>query len=398
VLSHRDRRALQSVATQFFVNGAVVGSFLPRLPEIRDQIDTDVATIGLIFTLASLGGLLGSMVCSPFVERFGTKRAMVVGGLALIATLFVIGAAGTPAVFGVGLALLLLFDVVADVGMNMQGSAISSRRTIPVMNRLHGLWSLGTVLGGALAALLAAAEVDLQRHLVIVALALIATMLYVAPGLLDEADVLQNQRSAENDDDRPGPTRTTLTLLATFALLGAMAMVLEQTSGDWAALRLSDDLGQTAGVAGLGFVAYTLGMTTGRFSGDSVLGRIGEGQLVRGGATLNGIGLGIAFLVDTVPTVMIGLFLAGLGNSVIFPMLYDQAAKAPGRAGAGLGAMVGGARVGALIAPTAVGTMAATDVLSIGQAAAIVTIPCALTVIAVRLAQASGERGELSSA
>lgn len=386
------------MATQFFVNGAVVGSFLPRLPEIRDQIDTDVATIGLVFTLASLGGLLGSMVCSPFVQRFGTKRAMVIGGLALIATLFVIGAADSPAVFGVGLALLLLFDVVADVGMNMQGSAISSRRTIPVMNRLHGLWSLGTVLGGALAALLAAAEVDLQRHLAVVALALIATMLYVAPGLLDEADVLQNQRSPENDDDRPGPTRTTLTLLATFALLGAMAMVLEQTSGDWAALRLSDDLGQTAGVAGLGFVAYTVGMTTGRFSGDSVLGRIGENQLVRGGATLNGVGLSVAFLVDTVPTVMIGLFLAGLGNSVIFPMLYDQAAKAPGRAGAGLGAMVGGARVGALIAPTAVGTMAATDVLSIGQAAAIVAIPCALTVIAVRLAQASDEQGELSSA
>lgn len=398
VLNDRDRRALQSVATQFFVNGAVVGSFLPRLPEIRDKIDTDLATIGLVLTLASLGGLLGSVVCSPFVERFGTKRAMIYGGLALVATLFVIGSARSPLVLWIGLSLLLLFDVIADVGMNMQGSAISSRRTIPVMNRLHGLWSLGTVLGGVLASSLASAGVGLQTHLVFVAVALIATMIFVAPGLLAETEVLQNQPSTASRDGGNAPARSAPVLLATFAVLGAMAMMMEQTSGDWSALRLSDDLAQTAGVAGLGFVAYTIGMTTGRFSGDSVLGRIGEHRLIRAGASLNGVGLGIAFLIDAVPAVMVGLFLAGLGNSVIFPMLYDQAAKAPGKAGAGLGAMVGGSRIGALVAPIAVGTMAATDALSIGQAVAIVTIPCAIVVIAVRAAQASGHRGELSSA
>lgn len=378
------------MATQFFVNGAVIGSFLPRLPEIRDNIGTDVATLGLVLTLSSLGGLLGSAVCSPFIERFGTKRAMVVGGLALVATLFLIGAARSPLALWMALALLLLFDVVADVGMNMQGSAISSRRRVPVMNRLHGLWSLGTVLGGILASLLASAEVDLQLHLVVVAMLLVATMIFVAPGLLPEAEVLQNADA----DHTPSPTTdvvrsTPRVVLATFAVLGAMAMMMEQIAGDWSALRLSDDLVQTPGVAGLGFVAYTVGMTTGRFSGDSVLGRLGESRLVRFGAGLNAVGLAIAFLVDSVPAVMIGLVVAGLGNSVIFPMLYDQAAKAPGRAGAGLGAMVAGSRIGALIAPVAVGTMAATNALSIGSAVAIVTIPCAAVVIAVRTVQAA---------
>lgn len=387
------------MATQFFVNGAVVGSFLPRLPEIRDNIDTDVATLGLVLTLASLGGLLGSAVCSPFIERFGTKRAMIVGGLLLVMMLFLIGAARSPLVLFIGLALMLLFDVVADVGMNMQGSAISARRAVPVMNRLHGLWSLGTVLGGIVASLLASAEVDLQLHLVAVALVLMATMAFVAPGLLPESDVLQNQPAPVAETNRRAvPTRSPLIVLVTFGVLGAMAMMMEQISGDWSALRLSDDLSQTAGVAGLGFVAYTVGMTTGRFSGDAALGRIGEARLIRAGATLNAIGLAVAFLINTVPTVLIGLVLAGLGNSVIFPMLYDQAAKAPGKAGAGLGAMVAGSRIGALIAPVAVGTMAATDTLSIGQSVAIVTIPCAGVVIAVRSAQASRSERELSSA
>ena len=171
-----------------------------------------------------------------------------------------------------------------------------------------------------------------------------------------------------------------------------MAMVMEQIAGDWSALRLSDDLGQPAGAAALGFVAYTVGMTTGRFLGDAVLVRIGEHRLIRVGAMINAVGLAIAFLIDLVPMTLVGLVIAGLGNSVLFPMLYDQAAKAPGKAGAGLGAMVAGSRIGALIAPVAVGTMAATDALSVGEAVAIVTIPGAVVILIVRSLQANAQR------
>lgn len=388
------------MAVQFFINGSVVGSVLPRLPEIRDRIGSDVASLGLVLTLASLGGLLGSVVCSPIIERVGSKRAMVGGGLALTGTLFLTAAARSPFVLWLALALWLLFDVIADVGMNMQGSAISARRSVPVMNRLHGLWSLGTVLGGGLASVLASIELDLQIHLSAVAVTLIAAMVFVAPGLLPEAEV---RPPPETETKTPGEAASTprisprLTLMI-FGLLGAMAMTMEQISGDWAALRLTDDLNETAGIAALGFVAYTVGMTTGRFAGDSVLGFVGEHRMIRFGAALNAVGLGVAFLIDAFPAVIIGLVLAGLGNSVIFPMLYDQAAKAPGKAGAGLGAMVGGSRIGALIAPVTVGALAATDALSIGQAVAIVTIPCAAIVIVVRAAQARATRGELSSA
>ncbi len=378
---------------QFFANGAVVGSVLPRLPEIRDRVDTDLATLGVVFTLASLGGLLGSALCSPIIERVGSKAAMVGGGLALTATLFLTAAARSPWVLLAALSLWLLFDVIADVAMNMQGSAISSRRSVPVMNRLHGLWSLGTVIGGVLASFLASIELNLQLHLGAVALTLIATMAFVAPGLLPETEVMQE----EEPPPPGGPARSHRTVLLTFAVLAAMAMVMEQTSNDWSALRLTDDLTQTAGIAALGFVAYTAGMTVGRFSGDSILGRIGQHRMIRAGASLNAVGLGLAFLVNTVPTVLAGLVLAGLGNSVIFPMLYDQAAKAPGKAGAGLGAMVAGSRIGALAAPVTVGALASTDALSIGQAVAIATIPCALIVITIRAAQARTDRRQLSS-
>jgi hypothetical protein len=71
---------------------------------------------------------------------------------------------------------------------------------------------------------------------------------------------------------------------------------------------------------------------------------------------------------------IVGFLLIGLGVATFMPKLYDDAARLPGRRGAGLGAMTGGMRVAYLITPVAVGALAGTD-LSVGGAIAIVTLP-----------------------
>ena len=71
-----DNRALASVAAQFFVNGAVVSSYVPRLPGIRDRLGVDLRTIGTLIAFATLGGLIGSLLVSPLLNRFGSKWTM----------------------------------------------------------------------------------------------------------------------------------------------------------------------------------------------------------------------------------------------------------------------------------------------------------------------------------
>ena len=66
----------------------------------------------------------------------------------MVLSLSVIGAARSPAVWLIGMFTYLFVDVLVDISMNLQGSWISARRHAPVMNRLHGLWSLGTFAGG----------------------------------------------------------------------------------------------------------------------------------------------------------------------------------------------------------------------------------------------------------
>lgn len=384
-----DRRALGSVATQFFVNGAAFASFVPRLPEIRERIGVGLDGLGVLLTIAITIGTVGSLRSPAIIARFGTRRTLIVGGLLMVSALPTIGFATVPFVFVVGAAAMMVADGLVDVSMNLQGSWLSARRHAPVMNRLHGLWSLGTVVGGLAAAQAASAGVSLRVHLTCASVLMIGSLLFVGRGLLtvdegddesvDETDDETRDPNGEHDETDRGRgakrSRATRIALLVLALSGACSITVELVSTDWAAFRLSEDFGAAAGFAGLGYVAFTIGMTVGRLGGDLVVMRIGDDRLLRWAIIVSGVGLATAALAPNRWVVLAAYAVAGLGVSTFFPKLYDDAAKFRGRRGLGLAWLRTGASVTALMIPTLVGVLAASS-LSVGAATAIVTLPC----------------------
>lgn len=364
----RERRALAAVAAQFFINGALFASFIPRLPEIRDRVGVTVAGVGLMMSIAASISILGSLVVGRAIERFGSRTVILAAGTLVSFALAVIGLATTSPLLIIGLAGMMTFDVFVDVGMNLQGSWLSARRTRPVMNRLHGLWSLGSVVGGLAAARMAAAGVSLPVHIFGAALVLFAALGLVARGLL-RSDLPSGSTSTVAS----GSSRMT-SLLFAFFFAGLFAFTLESTAIDWAAFRIGDDFGASAGVAALGYVAVTAGMTVGRFTGDSMAYRAGPARLMTGATALTGIGLATATLSPNQTLVIVGFAAAGLGVATLLPGLYDRAARSPGRPGAGLGALTAGLRAASLTVPLVVGILAGTS-LSVGSAIALVTLP-----------------------
>ncbi|MEM9517528.1 MAG: MFS transporter [Actinomycetota bacterium] len=404
-----DRRALRSVALQFFANGMVYGTFIPRLPEIRDRVDISVGVLGVVLMTGSVFGLLGSLVASRVNMRFGTKRVLIVGGILSVGALPLVGWATTPVVLVAGLAIVLFFDVFIDVGMNIQGSALSARRHTPVMNRLHGLWSLGSVTGGTIAVIAGRADVAPPWHLTIIAIVLLGALAVVAPGLLPTDEPIADEPLAERvvigdattdnvvlvnvaadeiaaDDVAVGESTQPAAagesggrgrpLMIALAVAGFAAMTLEIGNGDWAAFRLGDDLDAAAGVASAAFVAFTVGMTIGRFGGDFVLVRIGGRRLAQVAAVVAGVASAVATLVPVTAAAFIGFVVAGLGVSVLFPGLYDAAARTPN--GSGFASMLVGQRSATIVVPLAIGALADTAALNIGQAMAIMLIPAAV--------------------
>jgi MFS family permease len=381
-LTVRDQRALVATAGQFFVNGAMTASFLARAPQIRDRIGVSVDEFGALLTVAAIAGLLGSLLAGRVVHATSTRRVLQAGAAVMIVSLPIIGVARSPWVWLVGMAVYLFVDVLVDISMNLQGSWISARRHTPVMNRLHGLWSLGTFAGGLGAVAANAAGLSVVTHLVLVAGVMAVALVSVTRNLLpsDEERHADAPPTVATTPDRSLPTRRAPLVL--LVLAGMFAVVAEVTGGDWATFRLTDDFGAAAAVGSLAFVAYTVGMTAMRFGGDWLQLRLGRNGLHRLSLGLATVGFVVASLVPGEAAALLGFLFVGVGVATFMPRLYDDAARLPGRRGAGLGAMTGGMRVAYLATPIGVGWLAGTE-LSVGDAIAIFTLPAMVGLMAV---------------
>jgi MFS family permease len=380
-LDPRYRRALAAIAGQFFINGAMTASFIARAPQLRDRIGVGVDRYGLLLTIAAVFGLLGSSIAGRVVDAASTRRVLQVGAMIMVLSLPVIGVARSPVVWLCGMFAYMLIDVLVDISMNLQGSWISARRHTPVMNRLHGLWSLGTFAGGLGGVAANAAGLSTLTHLVIVAAVMAVALAVVTRNLLPDDEQGHGDTGAPPPAQSASP-RDRLAPTILLVLAGMFAVVAEVTAGDWATFRLTDDFVATAALGSLAFVAFTVGMASMRFGGDWLQLRLGHLALHHLSVGLAIGGVLLASLVPHEAVAIAGFLLVGVGVATFMPKLYDDAARLPGRRGAGLGAMTAGMRVAFLVTPVAVGGLAGTS-LTVGAAIAIFTLPAALGLVIV---------------
>jgi fucose permease len=362
----RDRRATAAVAVQFAVNGAFFASFLPRLPELRDRIDVSTEAIGVLLTLGSASGLLASLTVRPVIARFGTRLVLFGGGVAIALALVVVGAARSWPVALAGLAAMFAFDVYVDVAMNLQGSWLSSRRARPIMNRLHGLWSLGSVIGGLVAASLAESAVALPVHLAAAAGVLVLLSSVLATQLLPT----DPEPEALDPDDSDGAD--VAVPKARFFVAGLTAVVIETAAVSWAAFRITDDLGGSTATGALAYVAVVGGMTVGRFAGDHLAHWWGADRLMSGSAVLAVAGLVTASAIGLEAVSVAAFVVAGLGIAALAPRLYDLAARAGAGTASGLGVLTAGVRTSSIVAPALIAAIA--SVASVGTAIAVAAV------------------------
>ncbi len=342
----------------FFVNGATFSNWLPRIPEIRDELGLGNAGLGVTLLGGGLGGIVGALVVGRFSERTGSRRLLTGAALSLSAGMPLIAFAPHAAVLLVLLTALGTLDVFNDVAMNSQGVMVQERLRRPIMNRLHGMWSLGFTGGALVGSAARAAEIDIRVHLTIIGAMLLGTVLTVRRWLIP-ADTSHDPTSTAapdiggSDRQRRGPTAA----MVAMALAAIGAIVLEVTPNDWASVLLTDvfDAGRFSGV---GTVACAGAMLVGRLGGDHVQARVGDHRLLTGSMTLIAVGGVITVVAPGTAVAIVGLVIWGLGLSVVFPQLYATAARLPGTsAGAGLGWMLLGQRFGSMVCAVSVGAI-----------------------------------------
>ena len=357
------RRERQAVTALFLTNGALFATVLPRLPEIKADLDLSNGQLGLALLGTGLGGLSGSTASGWLLPRAGARR-LAVGSTVVLALLVpLIGLAPSAAVLFAVLLVVGVSDSLTDVAMNVSGIEVQRRLGRPVLSSMHAVWSIGAVLGGLVGTAAAGLRVPVPLHLAVVAAALVVVVLLVSPAVPDHSGAGSAARSGARFS--PG--------LAVLCLLAVFAAFLEDAPASWSAIYLVEHTGAGPGAAGLAFTAFMAAMVAGRVVGDRVVGRFGPVRVVRVGGLAAAAGLGAGLLAGSTAEAVVAFGVVGIGAASLFPALFTAAGALPGQ---GVAVMNAASRVGFLASPPVVGALA--DGVGLPLALGLLVVPAAV--------------------
>ncbi|MGK4584493.1 MFS transporter [Kitasatospora sp. HPMI-4] len=383
--------AARTALTAFFaVDGFLFATWVVRIPDIRAQVSASHSALGLALLCISAGAVATMSLIGGLCVRFGS-RPVTVGALAAL-SLSVPLPAHMHSVLGLGLVLILFGAAygAANVGMNSAAVDLVSELGRPVMPSFHAGYSLGGLLGAGAGGLLAGRLSTAWAFGLGGALGLLVTALAGAALLSGRAVAASPAARAAGEPRATGATecaptgsgegsairsrssvpagaaRVLVLLLGLTALCDAYG---EGALADWATLHLTDDVRASAGLAATGFAAYAFAMTAGRVGGTWLSIRLGQTRVVLFGGLTACTGMLVAALAPSVPVVLAGFILVGLGLSNIFPLAIAQAGAIGGPRGVATASTLGYA--GMLIGPPVIGFLADAT-----------TLPLALTTVA----------------
>jgi fucose permease len=323
------RRSRAATRVQFLVLGVLIGAWGAHIPSIKAHHGLSEGSLSAVLLAAAVGAVSSLFTAGRVMAALGARRtaagAAVLGG----------GLLGSVLAFqGLPMSLLLL-QVMAlgacmclfDVALNTEGTTLERLGGRPVMSHLHGMFSVGGMLGaGAVAALLGVGIAPgVQLWSLGLGVALVAV--WAARGMLQEegrATAGTPQSSAQAHFVWP---RGQLLVIGLLILAG---MTAEGAMYDWCVLYLQQELGQPQAQAALGYAVFSASMAASRFAGDALRARYDERTLLRCGAGLAAGAMAVVLLSAHPVVAWVGFALVGAGLAPVAPILFSAATRVPG--------------------------------------------------------------------
>lgn len=343
-------RLALAVGLTFAADSLMFGSWVAYIPHVKTTLGMNDAQLGL----ALFGMPIGLLSMNPFsagiIARYGLARTTVAATLATAVSFAL--PVWMPDRWSLMAALAVVGAAVAlmNVAMNTCATNIERADRVFIMSSCHGMWSMGGMTGSGTAAALIAAGSTPRLHLSLLAgLVILLTITGLRPAL---ASVPEDVHEESGGSKFTLPNRDLLLMI----FIGVVVSLGEGVAFDWSAVYLRDALGAPEQIAALGFTCFSLTMMSMRFTGDVLIPRFGERNLLTFSAILTFSALmAIIFSPAPLPGIL-GFLLLGTGVALGAPILFNAAARVPGLApGAGLATYATFSFVGFLAGPPVIG-------------------------------------------
>jgi MFS family permease len=353
------------IAIVFLVHGLMLATWASHIPYLRDELGLSEGALGLLLLFLAAGAVAAMLLTGAIASRVGADVVTRWTTPAMAATLLLPLAAPTPLALAVG---LLAFGAALgsmDVAMNAVAAEVETALGRPAMSSFHGMFSVGALVGSLVAAALLRIGVEPVHQAVIVATVVVVVVWPVLTRL---------PHSVTNSSEGSFGVRFPSGKLLLLGIIAFAVMLAEGSALDWSATYLASDLGATTAVAALAYGAFSITMAVGRFTGDAINRRVGRVKLVRTGAAVATIGLGIGLLLATPLSVIIGFAVMGAGLANIIPIIFTASAEQGTTPAEGISGTATLGYLGFLAGPPLIGAIAELTNLTFGLSIVVILL------------------------
>jgi len=306
------RRAMLPLLVGYLTFGQYWGVWVILVFDFQRFHGLTSSRLGALYMMLSLTAVAVMLVGAPRLQRLALTVTVPLSLLLLAVGSLVIAVQPTDVVV-VGFLLVGAGNGLIDVYLNVAAQRVEVATGRPVLQWLHASYALGGVTGAAIAGLLLVGDVDFRWGLALAGLSLAAAAAW-------------NARTAPPERSPEG-AQTVFSISALFrtpalwvpALTVLFAFLVEGSMDTWSGLYMREELGASAGVAAMAFIAFSGAIFLGRLFAGTVLFGLGSRTtiIVAGVGSLAG-GL-LAIVTDDLIVVAIAYLILGFMISAAAP-------------------------------------------------------------------------------
>jgi fucose permease len=317
------------IYTTMFLFGYIENIKGVSFPLIKSEFGVNYDSQGGLVSIAWFGYVLFCLIASLFLQRFGTKKAILAGYL-MICT----GALATliaPTFWSVSAALLLINAGFGffEVGTNALATIAFTSKAALMMSLMHFFYGFGAILGPKTAGILTNSfEFSWRQVYIAVSFPLFILILFI---LLTNFSHSSNQNSGDIGSSRItfiGALKNPIVLL--FCLTLGFMEVVEFGAANWGGLYLQDVYGLDPRITGASFVSlfYVL-FTVSRLLSGLAIERIGYLKSLYGAVVITIILLFLGFTLGRRGIWILPL--TGLFIAIMWPTIMAVAMEVFGK-------------------------------------------------------------------
>jgi|LakMenEpi03Aug12_release.lakeMendotaPanAssembly.Ray.scaffolds.fasta_scaffold231517_2 MFS family permease len=313
-------KALSAVCVVFFILGFVFGNWVSRIPDIKEALELSKSQLSIALLMIPLGGLCSMQIMSRIISVYGVGKATGIATLLYCGSILIPGWAPSYPLLVIATFFFGAGFGIVDVGMNANANVVELRHNTLIMSRCHALFSLGSMVGGAIGSVVESLAIDPSLHFTIVGLVSGIVSLVIMGWLIE------GKAKVDSDEDKQTEQTNSFVLpsqvLLGLGILFLCVMFSEGAIADWSAIYFREYLGVSAGLDTFGFVMFYSTHVAGRLLGDWIAEIFGNRNVTLVGSSLAAIGISMTLFTAHYQVAILGLACMGLGLSSLGPIIF----------------------------------------------------------------------------